>query len=455
MDEPKTIESAISGFLTNIQEEHLKLLEEGEQVDLVLSRAAKQIESLNLQNIARQKREKSRFNIFDCLTKHHKEELHSNFIHYLLDPNGSHDFGLTFLRLFIEVLLEKADFADVLDSLKAPIDKATVIKEFHIGFSKDTDDYGRIDHFISMPHLNIALENKLNAPDQPDQLNRYANYCNSFVKPYIVLYLTIDGRKAMENCTSKYYSISYGADILSWLDKCLDATHEYPNVYYGIRYYRNMVKHSILNLPSNQFVMDIKGLLKKEENILLLNYAAEIREALDQVENELRVAFFEKVFIRLKERYACKVAAGIMQDCRLTAVMDDIHRGISFVGDETTLDITDTKSIHFCIEHDRSNLYFGLFGVESGTKGFDVTKEVIASSIVNRMQQLGCIDIEPFDGWWLASKYFQISDGVDFGDSSANLTLANELDATVDRFIVEIDNYLEAWMQIVTEMRSK
>lgn len=51
----------------------------------------------------------NKFNIFDILKITNTEIRHSNILGWLLDPNGSHKLGDSFLKAFINNIIKKKD----------------------------------------------------------------------------------------------------------------------------------------------------------------------------------------------------------------------------------------------------------------------------------------------------------------------------------------------------------
>ena len=98
-----------------------------------------------------------RFNIFDYLRT---DELGlSRVIADLLDPNGKHGQGNTFLRLLLD-RLEYSDASKDLDHASVKVEVEKAIK-----------DNRRLDICVRIGEHCLAIENKPYAGDQPDQIN--------------------------------------------------------------------------------------------------------------------------------------------------------------------------------------------------------------------------------------------------------------------------------------------
>jgi hypothetical protein len=164
----------------------------------------------------------SDYNIFLTLHKSSNEvNLHSRFIHSLLDPSGNHNQGTIFLDLFMQFCS--------LGEFKIDVNNVEVTREDN-----------RIDILISDKTNNkyIIIENKIYAEDQNTQIQRYIDEKvkeNKNAK-ICVLYLTLYGEKPSKNSLGKFKlegnslkngkqefkfkAISYKDDILKWLYEC-------------------------------------------------------------------------------------------------------------------------------------------------------------------------------------------------------------------------------------------
>ena len=132
----------------------------------------KNIKSILKQNKELEKLTGENFNIFIVLNKHKDEvKTHSAFISELLNPNGSHGMGNVFLRHFFEMLIQNDYLSTVemdnLNETRVEVEKA-------VGNILDINS--RLDIYISNKNIQICIENKIYAKDQPKQLERYKNF---------------------------------------------------------------------------------------------------------------------------------------------------------------------------------------------------------------------------------------------------------------------------------------
>lgn len=182
----------------------------------------RKINDIKTQNVQKKIRGFSDYNIFLTLRKDSDEvNLHSRFIHSLLDPSSNHNQGTIFLDLFMQ--------SCYLDEFKIDINNTKVTREDH-----------NIDILISdeVNSKYIIIENKIYAEDQSTQIQRYINdiYKQDKKADIYVLYLTLYGKKPSDASLGKFKldgnylknskqqvkfkSISYKNDILKWLNEC-------------------------------------------------------------------------------------------------------------------------------------------------------------------------------------------------------------------------------------------
>lgn len=104
------------------------------------------------------------FNIFKVLGITQAEHKHSNILAWLLDPNGNHQLGDSFLKLFLQKLC--INIPPDFDVLLADLYEFEIYREWH-----------SIDIFLIQrdQQIIIAIENKITAVEGKDQLKRYRN----------------------------------------------------------------------------------------------------------------------------------------------------------------------------------------------------------------------------------------------------------------------------------------
>ena len=250
---------------------------------------------------------KGRFNVFTVLRQGHDERgLHSNWIAYLLDPSKEHDCGPLFLELFLESLILKGaqphdDSAKrcYFDHLRS-VDCSTA--KLHTEYAKIDVVYGNIDIVIEFPgQIAIGIENKINANEQDCQITRYSKILESEFSSHELLYLTLDGKQSYtcESLVKEYRRISYAELILDWNKRCLEATHDYPNINHAIQQYDQIVRllTGVTTMADMKLVKDI--VIK---NPGIANHAGSILAAVEEIQQERCKSFFDALNDAIKKK---------------------------------------------------------------------------------------------------------------------------------------------------------
>ncbi|MGB3590312.1 MAG: PD-(D/E)XK nuclease family protein [Nonlabens sp.] len=179
------------------------------------------------------------FNIFSLLGMESNEtKTHSGMLVALLNPKGDHYQGATFLKLFLEEIDYNYEFED--------LDGALVKAEHHLG--KISNDYlkgGYIDILITFPSGKaIAIENKIQAGDQLNQMYRYSLYKKDHCKLY---YLNLFGDKPSQLSLhtlndDDYGIITYKDNVVEWLEKCMSVLDVSSIIHGSIKQYYILIK---------------------------------------------------------------------------------------------------------------------------------------------------------------------------------------------------------------------
>ena len=151
------------------------------------------------------KSESSELNIFTILDKETDEEsTHCRFLYEMLSPNGSHNQGDAFLKLFFQTVIDK----------EYPTGYIIVRREICL------TDESRLDLMIDTDDCCYLIEAKINAGEQPKQVKRYCEWAEKRGKEYKMFFLTLDGHEA--NTADKYECtcISFKDHIIKWLEAC-------------------------------------------------------------------------------------------------------------------------------------------------------------------------------------------------------------------------------------------
>lgn len=229
---------------------------------------------------------KSDFNVFDLIINPYDEvHLHSRMIYSILtERKFQKQFLMSFLN-FIDVSLPD-------DVSFSGFNNINVEKEKAI-------PNGRVDLFISFKIKNISynvlIENKLLAGDQPEQMNRYKSYMNSYPNDNnYVYYLTLDGSAPSEDSTKSLDEIkliSYDSEIMNWIEDCIKIASREPGVREVLIQYSSLLER--LTGKDVDFILELKEyLLKEPENFIIAN---SIIPALNDAKAELQLRFWKKL----------------------------------------------------------------------------------------------------------------------------------------------------------------
>lgn len=229
---------------------------------------------------------KSDFNVFDLIINPYDEvHLHSRMIYSILtERKFQKQFLMSFLN-FIDVSLPD-------DVSFSGFNNINVEKEKAI-------PNGRVDLYISFKIKNISynvlIENKLLAGDQPEQMNRYKSYMNSYPNDNnYVYYLTLDGSAPSEDSTKSLDEIkliSYDSEIMNWIEDCIKIASREPGVREVLIQYSSLLER--LTGKDVDFILELKEyLLKEPENFIIAN---SMIPALNDAKAELQLRFWKKL----------------------------------------------------------------------------------------------------------------------------------------------------------------
>ena len=172
----------------------------------------------------------TRFNIFTALNAMDYETRHSNFLAWLLDPNGTHGFGTKFLSGFLSLITRQMpstnDKVKLNELLRSPKTLATaeVEREFKpAGWSG-----GRADLLIVERGQKFVclVENKIHTGEHSEQLSRYRRMVEQefpgFQHLFVFLTLRIEAPS-----DSAYLSLTY-AELCGELKLLTDVRETVP-----------------------------------------------------------------------------------------------------------------------------------------------------------------------------------------------------------------------------------
>jgi hypothetical protein len=103
----------------------------------------------------------TRFNLFDVMGCPRREEAHSGFLAWVLDPDEAHGFGDAFLREFMRCSVGKSP---------PSTSDLTVLREYRCGGL-------RFDIHVEGDRWCLIVENKIDALPMRNQCNDYQEHC--------------------------------------------------------------------------------------------------------------------------------------------------------------------------------------------------------------------------------------------------------------------------------------
>ena len=283
------------------------------------------------------------YNIFTLFHGFSDEvNLHSNFIASLLDPNGDHYKGDLFLKIFLETC--------GIDDFSIDTSIATVLKEFK-----------HIDIYISDGKKHIILENKVYAKDQPTQIARYIETIQNEGaedEDICVLYLHPDGelpdkqsfgdfyaKLLGENPSIKFKVISYGKEILEWIDKCKNEVSNLTDLNVFLSQYKDVI----------EMIYDRYKRIDEMETANLVEIFKENYTAVSEIANnyqETRKKIIDEFFKNVKENLEKDEAIKGTYSIELNSVA---YRPI--VIKNTTSQDEKWKNFYFTVEFQKSSTY--------------------------------------------------------------------------------------------------
>jgi len=178
-------------------------------------------------------------NIFQILSVARTEIRHSNFLGWLLDPNGNHGLGKLFLTKFLRGI-STSDIATELDELD--------IEELNFNNVEIRREWRNIDLLLIFDTLVICIENKIDSKDHSNQLSKYREIVNENFKTRkkVFVYLTPTGEPPTTQSEIDYYALYSYQEIIEQSDRILK------------------IHGKSLNNGVNQYISDYLTTIKRE-----------------------------------------------------------------------------------------------------------------------------------------------------------------------------------------------
>ena len=301
------------------------------------------------------KKKGDKFNIFSILDRERKEVgTHSTFLYDLINPEGSHYQGDSYLRIFLkEILKEKDDFKvdNLLNNAKnVKVDRETFIcgKGIKNGF---------IDFTIEIDKYYIAIEMKIDSKENGNQLDNYKAFLDSIPnKEKRLYYLTLFGNEADKSKIKKdikngYIRISFLQDISNFIEKSIEQIENPLTIKEILVQYQKTIK-SITNQTTGEFSEMIEGLIKEPN---MVKAATILSQELPYLWAKREVIFWRELAKKLENYLKDKEDWNLVQDIFLSTE-DEI--------------IDDNKVIEKWIVEDLGKTHFRGFDIKLGNNRF-------------------------------------------------------------------------------------
>jgi hypothetical protein len=182
------------------------------------------------------------FNLFEALGNTRREERHSDFLAFLLNPMQPHGLGDSVLRAFIQVAIvaetEQPSTIQRIDAALYDLAEARVERE-----------WSRIDILVTYEAEKFVLliENKIDTDEHSNQLQRYLDVVRSRFADWNVLpvFLTRDGHTPSH---PSFHPVSY-RNVYEILRRMLERQHASmsSDIEIAIRHYCEMLERHILD----------------------------------------------------------------------------------------------------------------------------------------------------------------------------------------------------------------
>ena len=227
------------------------------------------------------------FNVFSILDS---EKTHSAIIAELLNPQGSHNQGTLFLKLFLDQLQKKLQ--KKLRQLRENLEQIQEDELDKFRVKVETTEEGKVPGQIDIliesvgiksGNVCIVVENKIHyAGDQKRQLGRYYEYALDTRKKPCIIYLTRKGDEPEDRTLNgdepdkippcrrlpkdTVVCLSYKDFIVKWLDNCIKKVPRITQIRKTLHQYQMTVRKLTGRLPPE--VEDILNGLGEKDDII-------------------------------------------------------------------------------------------------------------------------------------------------------------------------------------------
>lgn len=393
------------------------------------------------------------FNIFKITGIQSDEVKMCRMLAEIIDPMGSHNQGLFFLRPFVKNVLN-------IDMTEEELNTAKVYVEYHTGADR------RIDIAIVTNKRFVPIEVKIYAEDQARQCKDYYDFALSQKKPEHskVYYLTLDGHLPQKSGTDgltpvehnnmlvgyeEIVTISFRRDICFWLESCIEEIEEDSALRLNIKQFVYVLGELSGNM-SKKLNSDIFQLISNDSESFAS--ASLIAENIQEVKKAKLFDLFSVLDVKLKMNGFSYEQLKNKFDFRYNnneAVDKFYNRGKTWPSlTYRYKKIDETKEIWFRIEVDY-NLYCGFVVAENGD---NPGKLVMSHKDIEKHIEVPHGFYE--DSWWFYWEYL-LGD-----DERTTPNFVNTNDTMIklfdDEFFREfVDKCVERIIELTNEMKAK
>lgn len=224
------------------------------------------------------------FNLFTMLRSATDEvRVHSRYLAFLLNPDAAHGAGVDLLKLLLETLgIEDFEYEGVAVDI----------------------EYRKIDILVRNARGQaIIIENKIHAEDRDGQLSGYVDKLKTEgYQPLPPIYLTLDGSEAdPTSCRGiDYRRVSYAADILPWLERCLVLVIREAGVRESLLQYMDLLKKLTHQDQGKTYMDQLKQTLLKDNNLILVR---DLQAAYIETLKDLQASLWDAAARSIAEKY--------------------------------------------------------------------------------------------------------------------------------------------------------
>ena len=321
--------------------------------------------------------------------------------------------------------------------------------------------FGRVDIVLFSSENIIVIENKINAEDQPKQLQRYFEACinlgYSSSKIYI-LYLNKSGvpitNHGKGNLRDEQFGrVNYKEDIIQWLDLCASEVKIYPHIEQNILQYKRLVSVLTGDNKSAKMKKSHIDLLYQDDNFKL---AYELSQSFDGLQIDLQKNVWKELLIAFEQKgYSFQFCDKNLTSCDENKLVKNYYKSESrknrFYGIQYEIDILEDYKIH-CFIQLNHNLYYGITVSYNGKRiPYPDKLNKLAEKIASNYPVIEPDSkVRQSNEHWFLSVNILPSERVNFKEVSSIYKLikqesrVNWVQATVDEvisFITEVKNY--------------